>query len=74
MFDNLLAEFSKSQMLFDIPKHKKAIMVNILCKHCSSTVKDKTILKDHMNDEHSVSCTVCHMKFNSNKRFKKTKT
>ena len=42
----------------------------ISCKYCSFTFKDKTVLEDHMTNEHSEICTVCHMKFKSNERLK----
>ena len=45
----------------------------VSCKHCSSAFDDNTILKDYMTNEHSVSCTVCHMKFKCNKMFKEHK-
>ena len=47
--------------------------VKISCNYCSVTFKDKTVLNDHITNEHSESCTVCHMKFKRNERLKEHK-
>ena len=45
----------------------------VSCKHCSSTFDDNTIFKDQMINEYCLSCTVCLMKFKSNKLLKEHK-
>ena len=37
------------------------------------TFKDKTVLYDHITNEHKKSCDICHKKFKSNKRLKEHK-
>ena len=49
------------------------MMIEISCKYCSFTFKDKTVLYDHMINEHKESCDVCHKKFEHNKRLKEHK-
>ena len=55
-FDNLLAEYLKSQKSLDkIPRHEEVMKEKVSCKQCSSTFDDTTIFKNHITNEHSVN-------------------
>ena len=52
---------------------KEYMRVEITCKYCNFTFKEKIVLNDHMTYEHSQGSTSCHIKFRSNKRLKEHK-